>query len=320
MGEHVASGGSSEVLHAEGSPVCAKVVRGGYVATTLCEITLLTALKHPNIIKLLGIEYGDGQICIEMPYFSLGMRHYCHTENTEATIRQLSLGIAGGLAYMHARGVIHCDLKPDNIYVTLGEGDEIQPIIADFGTSMLDCSPRTSHDIQTPLYRAPEMTIGAYPRPAIDIWSFGVILLELTGYRHAFNKDKQLAEYVSDMRAAVTKIPVATDNPISTTIHGCFTTAAARIRAVDIIRAFGGTLPTRPTRHLVGASAANMVDAVETAIYAALPADAAITISPIAPAVSAIRMCITGQVPQMRERDVTAAMDISRAAKGKIFR
>ena len=96
-------------------------------------------------------------------------------------------GIAFGLAYLHKMGIIHCNLKPDNILLD----ENMHPHIADFGLSKMlpdtkdairDFVTMTG-DMGTPLYMAPEIMNGEKYNCQADVFSFGMILYELmTGH------------------------------------------------------------------------------------------------------------------------------------------
>jgi serine/threonine protein kinase len=194
-GAQVGSGGSSIVRRDAATPeFCTKVVRDPtLLAACVCEITLAMALSpHPNIIGFTGVEYADDYICIRMPWYGESLRTAIvrqragESQRAAAAIR----GVMRGLRYMHSRGVVHCDIKPENIYVSdAGEG-----VIADFGSAMLAGSPPVYYELQTVLYRAPETVPGRPPAPAIDMWSLGVILAELGGYVHSVTAAKVHAD------------------------------------------------------------------------------------------------------------------------------
>jgi serine/threonine protein kinase len=87
------------------------------------------------------------------------------------------VGIVIGMHFIHRGEIIHRDLKPANILL-----DPIShcPKIADFGLSRGENVNITmSHDVGTPLYRAPEIIIGTRYTNKVDIFSFGVLLFEI---------------------------------------------------------------------------------------------------------------------------------------------
>ena len=154
-------------------------------ARFLAEARLTGSLVHENIIGF--YDYGEqaGRPFLVMEYFD--------GESLAAAIRGWHTGdlrnklliarqVANGLAYVHSRGVIHRDVKPDNIWID-GSGNVK---IIDFGVAKTEAFSitATGYTLGTPYYMAPEQVRGERPSPAVDIYSFGVLLFELvTGIR-----------------------------------------------------------------------------------------------------------------------------------------
>ena len=92
-----------------------------------------------------------------------------------SAIADLGAQIAGALVALHAAGVIHCDIKPDNVLVTRGRVKVI-----DFGVSRALDEPRPDDAsiAGTPAYMAPEQWRGE-PEPASDVYALGCVLFEL---------------------------------------------------------------------------------------------------------------------------------------------
>ena len=95
-------------------------------------------------------------------------------------IRAIAHQTTLALATLEKYGIIHCDLKPENILLKSPDKSGIKVI--DFGSSCFQ-DERIYTYIQSRFYRAPEIILGIPYTPAIDMWSFGCILVELfTGY------------------------------------------------------------------------------------------------------------------------------------------
>jgi predicted Ser/Thr protein kinase len=155
------------------------------ISALLAEAEMTGSLEHPGIIPVheVGIDQ-DG-----MPFYSMrrlngrtwaerweGMRQ---REHLDVLVR-----VCDAVSFAHGRGVIHRDLKPDNVF--LGEYGEI--IVFDWGLAVRLADLRTGSRSQmasgTPVYMAPEMACADLPRlgPASDVYLLGAILYEiLTG-------------------------------------------------------------------------------------------------------------------------------------------
>jgi eukaryotic-like serine/threonine-protein kinase len=165
------------------------------------EARAVARLEHPNICQVHGVEEIDGHHFIVMQYVegetlsSLMRREWLNPERATALAEQ----IAGALAFAHARGVIHRDVKPQNIMVT----PEGQAKVLDFGLAKF-VRPnreegREGEDpgqtlnlggvVGTPAYMSPEQARGEELDFRSDIFSFGVVLYEMLSGRNPFLRE-----------------------------------------------------------------------------------------------------------------------------------
>ncbi|MEK6226154.1 MAG: serine/threonine-protein kinase [Chloroflexota bacterium] len=148
------------------------------------EAEALGAIDHPNIVRVL--DYGasaDGPYIV-MELVSGGtLRDLMRTRGRvdQYAAAEIVAAIADGLEAAHVRGVLHRDLKPDNVLLD-GEG---RPKVADFGIARLAAATaitRTGEVLGTPQYLAPEQMSGDVVDERADVYALGVILYEmLTG-------------------------------------------------------------------------------------------------------------------------------------------
>jgi len=204
--ETVGTGGQGDVWRATHlgleMPVAIKLVHRSsepsHIARLLCEARTVARLNHSAVVRVFDVEQtADGDVFIVMELLegeTLGQllgRVRCLPP--EDAIRLL-LPVADALSVVHAAGVVHRDVKPDNIFLSPGEG-RLRPKLLDFGTVKVapKYGPRTTADgtfVGTPAYLAPEQLSHCDEvDPRADIWSFCVTLYECVAGRLPFEAD-----------------------------------------------------------------------------------------------------------------------------------
>ncbi len=191
----IGSGGMAYVYRARDlnlqRDVAIKVLRDNYIQDPtflqrfLQEARSVANLSHPNIVTVFDFGHDESQYFIVMEYISgtdlktivRRLKQLSVVETLEFMIK-----ICAGVGYAHRAGIVHCDLKPQNILVTADE----QVRVTDFGISRalasIDPLERSEIVWGSPLYLAPEQSAGYPPSPASDVYSLGVMMFEmLTG-------------------------------------------------------------------------------------------------------------------------------------------
>ncbi len=148
----------------------------------LQEAQAIATLNHPNICTIHAIEEVEGQRFIVMEYVEGETLRQKIPVQKSADVLAFAIQIGDALAEAHAKGIVHRDIKADNIMVNTKN----QIKVMDFGLAKLKGSmklTRTSSTVGTLAYMAPEQIQGNEVDARSDIFSFGVVIFEmLTGH------------------------------------------------------------------------------------------------------------------------------------------
>ncbi|KAI4320660.1 hypothetical protein MLD38_034115 [Melastoma candidum] len=162
--------------------------------TVVREVTSLSRVRHPNIVALLGC-------CMEEDAYFL-IYELCPNGNLSEWLfgqdRDLSwiqrlriaIGCARGLCFLHARHIIHRDVKPPNILL----GPNFEAKVSDFGLcKVLDSGePCVTTEVRGTLgYIDPELQSNCQVNPSCDVYSFGIVLLQLLSGEKVINLDRR---------------------------------------------------------------------------------------------------------------------------------
>jgi serine/threonine protein kinase len=180
-----------------GRPVALKIVRRDLVSEeVLCrfarEMGIMQHLDHPNVAQVYESRFEDAFCCYAMELIrgrNLG-RYVAEESPSESEVLDLMAKVCDGVNHAHSQGVVHRDLKPQNILVS----DAGEPKVVDFGLakSMLRADAEGSgvHTLQnvavgTPLFMAPEQARGENEAvdARTDVYAIGVMLY-ITLLRH----------------------------------------------------------------------------------------------------------------------------------------
>jgi len=156
----------------------------------LRELRFLLSLRHPNIVTCYALEHTRTGRYLVMDYCEGGTLRNLMMDGRYLTVRygiKLVIDILMGLEHAHARGIVHCDIKPENILLSL-RADGWVAKISDFGIARLNQEYSRQHAGNTgsPAYMAPERFYGQYS-PTTDLYSVGILLFELVAGRRPFS-------------------------------------------------------------------------------------------------------------------------------------
>jgi serine/threonine-protein kinase len=177
-----------------GRTVAIKVLNPRYrddadlMQTFRSEARAASLLEHANVARV--YDYGqedDGLVYIVMEYLSgytLGSVLAARKRLTDARALDVLTQVCAGLSPAHERGLVHRDIKPDNIVLVPAQDDEGQPVeivkVCDFGIAVLGRSQTPEgFTAGSPEYMAPEQTTGSAVTAAADVYACGVVLYEM---------------------------------------------------------------------------------------------------------------------------------------------
>jgi serine/threonine protein kinase len=205
----IGEGGMGSVYLAIQSPlgrkVAVKVLRPGDDAAKnehyfMREVQAINMLRHPNVINIL--DYGkedDGTLYLVMEHLpGRTLRQLMRDEYPFDPIRicRIFIQMLGALEQAHQRGIVHCDLKPDNVMIeeVQGQGDFIKILdfgIAKFKGPAIEVGPHTQMGnlVGTFDYMSPEQIMGVEVDGRADVWSVGVMLYQMLTNERIFHHE-----------------------------------------------------------------------------------------------------------------------------------
>ncbi len=231
LGDRIATGGMGEVWNAVDTvlnrPVAVKVLRAdlqhdaNFGARFRAEAVTLATLHHPGVVDV--YDYGevpqaDGT---ELAYLVMA---FIHGEPLSARIGEaghlgaaetmtLVAQVAGALQAAHDAGVIHRDIKPDNILIDAGG----RAVIVDFGiarTSGTTGLTGVEQVVGTAFYMAPEQISGAGITPAVDVYALGVVAYHCLTGRPPFVGETAIAVAMGHLCDEAPPMPEAVPAPV----------------------------------------------------------------------------------------------------------
>ena len=160
--------------------------------------------KHPNIININYASYDDEYVYIVMPYFKKGSLYHL-LENRNLTIREIikySMDFLSAVYYMHSKGIIHCDIKPNNILIS----DDSKAVLTDFG-SALYLDDFGNAKLRNVYYKhiAPEQCNHSLINMKVDIYQIGTTLYRMCNGNEEYNKQVKRYKDLNSLKVACVK-------------------------------------------------------------------------------------------------------------------
>ncbi|AWW38052.1 serine/threonine-protein kinase [Streptomyces cadmiisoli] len=202
------------------------------------EARAAARLDHPAVVNVHDVAVVDDRPWIVMELVqgrSLGAVLQEGTLSAREAAK-VGLEVLGALEAAHAAGILHRDVKPDN--VLLGRHDRV--VLTDFGIAQIEGETNltdTGGFVGSPEYIAPERVLGQRPGPASDLWSLGVVLYAATEGVSPFRRSNTPATLQSVLNATPAP-PASASGPLADAINGLLQKDpahrpnAARVRAL----------------------------------------------------------------------------------------
>jgi serine/threonine-protein kinase len=183
-----------------GEPVAVKLLHESLlrqpklVTRFVQERTILLMLRHRNVVRVRDLFSVGETLGLVMDLVDGGsLRDHLREHHTvpAGEAARLAAQVAAALAEAHELGVIHRDLKPDNILLR-AEGGRLDTRLTDFGVARILNTPSMTTPnavVGTPHYMAPEAFHGTTASPATDVYALGVVLYELVTGRPPYDSD-----------------------------------------------------------------------------------------------------------------------------------
>ena len=175
------------------------------------EVAMLDKFRDDYIVHFYGAVFIPGKICMVTElakYGSLNDLIINHPQRLHTKIRvKILLDAAKGIQYLHTNGILHRDIKPDNILVfDINETNGINAKLTDFGSArninMLMTNITFTKGIGTPIYMAPEVLQKKHYKTAADIYSFAITMYGVMKWGEVYPKEMfafpwSIAEFVN---------------------------------------------------------------------------------------------------------------------------
>ncbi|GAA2234959.1 serine/threonine-protein kinase [Streptomyces nogalater] len=218
------------------------------------ERTALLGLEHPRIVTVRDLVVDGNDLALVMDLVrGTDLRTRLERERRLAPEAAVAIvaDVADALAAAHAAGVVHRDVKPENVLLDmqgpLGPGGAHPALLTDFGVAKLIDSPkrtRATKIIGTPDYLAPEIVEGLPPRAAVDIYALATVLYELLAGFTPFGGGHPGAVLRRHVTETVVPLPGIPEELWQLLVQCLAKAPASRLRASELAARLREQLPT----------------------------------------------------------------------------
>ncbi|MFE0457559.1 serine/threonine-protein kinase, partial [Streptomyces sp. NPDC058914] len=218
------------------------------------ERTALLGLEHPNVVSVRDLVVDGNDLALVMDLVrGTDLRTRLDRERRLAPEAAVAIvaDVAEGLAAAHKAGVVHRDVKPENVLLDmqgpLGPGGSHRALLTDFGIAKLIDTPkrtRATKIIGTPDYLAPEIVEGLPPRASVDIYALATVLYELLAGFTPFGGGHPGAVLRRHVTETVAPLPGIPDELWQLIVQCLAKAPASRLRASELAARLREQLPT----------------------------------------------------------------------------
>ncbi|MET8807155.1 serine/threonine-protein kinase [Streptomyces sp. NPDC004546] len=218
------------------------------------ERTALLGLEHPHIVTVRDLVVDGNDLALVMDLVrGTDLRTRLERERRLAPEAAVAIvaDIADALAAAHAAGVVHRDVKPENVLLDmqgpLGPGGAHPALLTDFGVAKLIDTPkrtRATKIIGTPDYLAPEIVEGLPPRASVDIYALATVLYELLAGFTPFGGGHPGAVLRRHVTETVVPLPGIPEELWQLIVQCLAKAPASRLRASELAARLREQLPT----------------------------------------------------------------------------
>ncbi|QGV80350.1 serine/threonine-protein kinase [Streptomyces ficellus] len=217
------------------------------------ERTALLGLDHARVVSVRDLVVDGNDLALVMDLVrGTDLRTRLDRERRLAPAAAVSIvaDVADALAAAHAAGVVHRDVKPENILLDmegpLGPGGAHPALLTDFGVAKLIDTPgrtKSTRVIGTPDYVAPEIVEGLPPRAAVDIYALATVLYELLAGFTPFGGGHPGAVLRRHVTETVVPLPGIPDELWQLIVQCLAKAPASRLRASELAARLHDLLP-----------------------------------------------------------------------------